>query len=182
MPPKKKGRKGGNDDWEAELGESIAPVAPAAPDGANADADKPEEEEAPAGGLMATLRKNREKRKKKGIQDDFVEGEDPPGAEPQAAEEANMEDEWVLPERKGRGTRGPVVSATADDKPQSPNGAPEAPRVLTKAEKEKLKKEKEKQRKKELVSTLHHSPAASLNISLVCSKCSRQLIVSCVDM
>ena len=29
MPPKKKGNKKGNDDWEAELGESVDPVAAA---------------------------------------------------------------------------------------------------------------------------------------------------------
>ncbi|ROT38697.1 hypothetical protein SODALDRAFT_277315 [Sodiomyces alkalinus F11] len=149
MPPKKKGnKKGGNDDWEAELGETIAPVSAPA-DRADAGAENPDEDDAPAGGLMATLRKNREKRKKKGIQDE-LEGEDPPGAEPKAAEEATMEDEWVLPERKGKGGRGKAESPAAEDTAQPQNGEAEAPRVLTKAEKEKLKKEKEKQRKKEM--------------------------------
>ena len=86
MAPKKKGgKKQQQDDWEADLGESIDPAATAtengetAPDGdANGDAD-----EAGAGGLLAALRKNKDKRAKKGKKqvDDFVEGEDPPGAE-----------------------------------------------------------------------------------------------------
>ncbi|KAM7196412.1 hypothetical protein V8F20_007071 [Naviculisporaceae sp. PSN 640] len=160
MAPKKKGNKKGNDDWEAELGESIAP--PAA--GGAADGAPAEEEEAGGGGLMNLMRKNKEKRKKKGLSEDFVEGETAPGAdaaassepipyqiEAKAPEEANMDDEFALPEKKGKGGKAggkqqPAKNTPAakDDEEKGADG-----RVLTKAEKEKLKKEREKQRKKE---------------------------------
>ena len=154
MPPKKKGGKKANDDWEAELGESIAPptegaVAPA--DG-NDDAGA-DEDAAPAGGLMARMKKAKEKRAKKGIVDDFVEGETAPGADDIAAkapEEATMDDEFALPGKKGKGGKqqkgGANKAADADDEQ-------EGGKVLTKAEKERIKKEKEKARKKEQVST-----------------------------
>ncbi|RYP82673.1 hypothetical protein DL769_001580 [Monosporascus sp. CRB-8-3] len=157
MAPKKKGNKKAADDWEADLGESIAPANgddAAAP----ADAtDNKEEDDAPVGGLMAMMKKNREKRKKKGLSEDFVEGEDAPGAEtPPAPEvkapvEATMDDEFALPEKKGKGGKQnkqqPVPKAAAA--PAEDNDLGEPGRVLTKAEKEKLKKEREKQRKKE---------------------------------
>ncbi|EGY13690.1 eukaryotic translation initiation factor 5B [Verticillium dahliae VdLs.17] len=139
MAPKKKGnKKGGDDDWEAELGESI-------------------EEE--AGGLMATLRKNREKRKKKGLQD---EEEAPEAAAPV---EATAEDEWALPEKKGKGGKGKQAdkSAAAAGDAGAGDGADgaEPGRVLTKAEKEKIKKEKEKQRKKEMAAKKKASGGAA---------------------
>lgn len=160
MAPKKKGNKKAQDDWEAELGETIAPAneeAPATPENGDAAA----EDDAPAaGGLMALLKKNKEKRKKKGLADnDFVQGEDAPDAEPAeekaAPAEANMDDEFALPEKKGKGGKGkqqaakssPAAAAAKDgDDELDASG-----RVLTKAEKEKLKKEREKQRKKEQV-------------------------------
>ncbi|KAI0387472.1 hypothetical protein F5Y04DRAFT_4951 [Hypomontagnella monticulosa] len=158
MPPKKKGNKKAADDWEAELGESIAPTngdataaAAAAPEENNG------EEDAPAGGLMAMMKKNREKRKKKGLSENFVDGEDAPSAEPaadvaaKAPEEATMDDEFALPEKKGKGGKQnkqqqaakPAAADAGDDE------MGEGGRMLTKAEKEKLKKEREKQRKKE---------------------------------
>lgn len=159
MAPKKKGNKKANDDWEAELGEDIAPQAPAG----DAPAEEPaangdqEEETGAGGGMMAMLRRNKEKRKKKGIQDDFVEGEDPTtgdaGAEVQQAAEATMDDEFALPDKKGKGGKGKkdtkAVAAPAADADDADSG-----RILTKAEKEKLKKEREKQRKKEQVRLL----------------------------
>lgn len=164
MAPKKKGNKKGNDDWEADLGESIAP--PAA--GGAADAAPVEEEAATGGGgLMNLMRKNKEKRKKKGLSEDFVEGETAPGAdaavssepipyqiEAKAPEEANMDDEFALPEKKGKGGKGggkqqPAAKNAPAAKDDDETGADG--RVLTKAEKEKLKKEREKQRKKEQV-------------------------------
>ncbi|KAM0327928.1 hypothetical protein ACHAQA_005327 [Verticillium albo-atrum] len=139
MPPKKKGnKKGGDDDWEADLGETIAPAGEAPP--ADAPANEEGEEEEEVGGLMATLRKNREKRKKKGLQD-----EEAPA--PAAPEEA-AEDEWALPDKKGKGGKGKQAdkpAAGGDDEETGEGG-----RVLTKAEKEKIKKEKEKQRKKDM--------------------------------
>ncbi|KZL79061.1 eukaryotic translation initiation factor 5b [Colletotrichum incanum] len=149
MPPKKKGNKArANDDWENELGETIAPAA-ATPE---ADAEKPaeEEDEAP-GGLMATMRKNREKRKKKGIEEPPAAPEPEPEPLPSLAEkapqEATMEDEFALPEKKGKGGKGKQAAAAAS--PAADDEGDGTGRVLTKAEKEKLKKEREKQRKKE---------------------------------
>ncbi|KAI1457540.1 hypothetical protein F4805DRAFT_173066 [Annulohypoxylon moriforme] len=157
MPPKKKGNKKAADDWEAELGESIAPA------NGNADTtttgapeENNEEEETPVGGLMAMMKKNREKRKKKGLSENFVDGENAPGAEStpapaaKAPEEATMDDEFALPEKKGKGGK--------QNKQQQAKSAPadagddevgEGGRMLTKAEKEKLKKEREKARKRE---------------------------------
>ena len=160
MPPKK-GKKGkAADDWEAELGETIAPAngdAAPAEDGAEA---QEEQDEAPAGGLMAMMKKNREKRKKKGLSDDFE-----PEAAPEepvedlttkAPQEATMDDEFALPGKKGKGGKGgkggkqqPAAAAAAAADADEELG--EGGRVLTKAEKEKLKKEREKQRKKEQV-------------------------------
>lgn len=159
MAPKKKGNKKGQDDWEAELGESIAPANDAADGAEAADAPANDDEAPAAGGLMGLLRKNKEKRKKKGLPEDFVEGEDPPAADPaedlttKAPVEATMEDEFALPEKKGKGAKGNQKQAAksgpaakGDDDELDASG-----RVLTKAEKEKLKKEREKQRKKEQV-------------------------------
>lgn len=158
MAPKKKGNKKGNDDWEADLGESIAP-ANATPDGTANGEDEPS-----AGGLMGLMRKNKEKRKKKGLSEDFVGDEDPTAADAdavpeqldlsaKAAEEANLDDEFALPDKKGKGAMGKQQPAKAAPPPSEKDdedlGA--GGKVLTKAEKEKLKKEREKQRKKEQV-------------------------------
>lgn len=153
MAPKKKGNKKAQDDWEAELGETIAPAngdeAPAAAEN-NEAADA--EDGPAAGGLMALLKKNKEKRKKKGLSDD-VPVDDAPAAEPveekAAPVEANMDEEFALPEKKGKGGKGKQqqqqqAAAKGGDDETDASG-----RVLTKAEKEKLRKEREKQRKKE---------------------------------
>ncbi|PON25548.1 hypothetical protein TGAM01_v205433 [Trichoderma gamsii] len=145
MAPKKKGNKKGQDDWEAELGESIAPAneAPAA------NEENGEDEEAGGGGLMAIMRKNKEKRKKKGIVDEEPAPE--PAVEEDLSAKAPVEaslddDEFALPQKKGKGGKGkpaPTAAKKDDDDLEEPG------RILTKAEKEKLKKEREKQRKKE---------------------------------
>lgn len=164
MAPKKKGnKKGGNDDWEAELGESIAPANAA---GASPTAGDDEEASAGAGGLMNLMRKNKEKRKKKGLSEDWLDGETPEGADAAAqakpeplpdlsakqAEEGNLDDEFALPDKKGKGGKGKQQQQKggAAAMTEEADGA-EPGRVLTKAEKEKLKKEREKQRKKEQV-------------------------------
>ncbi|KAL7962828.1 hypothetical protein V8C34DRAFT_125774 [Trichoderma compactum] len=148
MAPKKKGNKNAQEDWEAELGESIAPAGDAPP----AAEQNGEDDEAAGGGggLMAMLRKNKEKRKKKGIVDEEPAPE--PVAEDLSAKapvEASLDDdEFALPQKKGKGGKGkpaPAPAARDDDK----DDLEEPGRILTKAEKEKLKKEREKQRKKE---------------------------------
>ncbi|OAR00003.1 hypothetical protein LLEC1_03669 [Akanthomyces lecanii] len=153
MAPKKKGNKKGQDDWEADLGESIAPPgANGEPNADDANANGDDDATSGGGGLMAQLRKNKDKRKKKGGQDnDFVDGEDASGAAPpadnadKAPEEATIDDEFAPPTKKGKGGKTkPEPAAAAADEDGEDGG-----RILTKAEKEKLKKEREKQRKKE---------------------------------
>ncbi|KAI0158431.1 eukaryotic translation initiation factor 5B [Pestalotiopsis sp. NC0098] len=162
MAPKgKKGKKGGDDDWEAELGESIAPVNGDAAPADAADGDK-QDDDAPAGGLMAMMSRRREKRKKQGLSDDF-EGpkDDEPAAEATPAppaQEANMDDEFAMPEKKGKGGKGGKGAAAA--KPAAGgDDVGEDGRILTKAEKEKLKKEREKARKKEQAKKKTPAPA-----------------------
>ncbi|KAJ4300468.1 eukaryotic translation initiation factor 5B [Collariella sp. IMI 366227] len=159
MAPKKKGnKKGGNDDWEAELGETIAPVNAPAGDAPAGD----DEPAAGGGGLMNLMRKNKEKRKNKGIEDEDVapaqEDNAPvtlPDLSAKQAVEANMDDEFALPEKKGKGGKGGKQphqkggKAAAAEKAAAGEEEGADGRVLTKAEKEKLKKEREKQRKKE---------------------------------
>ncbi|GFP53640.1 eukaryotic translation initiation factor 5B [Trichoderma asperellum] len=147
MAPKKKGNKKDQDDWEAELGETIAP-ANAVP-AANDENGEDDEAAAGGGGLMAIMRKNKEKRKKKGIVDEEPAPE--PAVEEDLSAKAPVEaslddDEFALPQKKGKGGKGKPAPAAAkkdDDDLEEPG------RILTKAEKEKLKKEREKQRKKE---------------------------------
>lgn len=173
MAPKKKGNKKAQDDWEAELGETIAPANGGdAPAPENGDAAAAAEDDAPAaGGLMGLMRKNKERRKKKGLPE--LEGEDIPSAEPAepveekaAPVEANMDDEFALPEKKGKGGKGkqqakPAPAAKGGDDETDASG-----KVLTKAEKEKLKKEREKQRKKENVCLLLKRKSTALNMKL----------------
>ncbi|KAI0478993.1 hypothetical protein GGR56DRAFT_355254 [Xylariaceae sp. FL0804] len=159
MPPKKKGnKKAAAEDWEADLGESIAPAnGDAAPADADAAAEEKQDEDAPVGGLMAMMKKNREKRKKKGLPENFDDGGgggdaagtaapeiDPASKAPQ---EATMDDEFAMPEKKGKGAKQDKQQAEPADAAGDDVG--EGGRMLTKAEKDKLKKEREKQRKKE---------------------------------
>lgn len=135
MPPKKKGNKKAQDDWEAELGETVDPIAQAAQQAKDDEAAKDaaendqEGEEGGGGGLMAALRNRRKQKGKKGKPvEDFVEGEDPPAAdgdgdaadgvngdavpdlEAKAPVEATMEDEDVFGApaggKKGKGGKG----------------------------------------------------------------------------
>jgi translation initiation factor 5B len=162
MPPKGKKNKKQQDDWEADLGETIDPVANATEAGNDENAEAADEEDgAMAGGLMAAMRKNRDKKKKKGkFVQDFVEGEDPsaddasPAPEPvvEAPAEANMDDEFAMPDKKGKGKGGNNAKGgkpakdDEDDEERAADG-----HIMTKKEKEKAKKEREKQRKKEQV-------------------------------
>lgn len=153
MAPKKKGNKKGQDDWEAELGESVDATAPAdaAPKGEAA-----EDEDVFAGGLMGQINRKGKKGKKNKQQQDFVEGEDPaaesaaPNGESslaaKAPEEANMEEDDVwsapVPVKKPQDNK----KIADDDEEEEAGGT-----LKTKKEKEKEKKEREKQRKKEQV-------------------------------
>ncbi|KAI1330851.1 hypothetical protein F5Y16DRAFT_318147 [Xylariaceae sp. FL0255] len=156
MAPKKKGGKKAADDWEADLGESIAPTNnDAATENGAAAEENADEDGAPVGGLMAMMKKNREKRKKKGLSENFVDGESAdatPAPEPesfQAPQEANMDDEFALPEKKGKGGKQAKSQPAPNGPAADDDDAAEGGKILTKAEKEKLKKEREKQRKKE---------------------------------
>ena len=157
MAPKKKDGKKEDDDWEAELGETpdAAPEAKTTED-VNGDG----EADMGGGGLLATLKKNKNKRAKKGKPvDDFVEGEDPPavdGAEEAAnlngkvPEEANLEEDDVFAgtaKKNKAGKKAPEKAAEdlADGSKDEEGG------MKSKKEKEKEKKEREKQRKKEQV-------------------------------
>lgn len=163
MAPKKKGGKKQADDWEADLGESIDPIAQAAEDAKQAEKDQDGDGEtngAP-GGLLAALRKNKDKRAKKGkpVNNDFVDGEDPEGAahtppvvdlDSKAPAEATLDGEddvfaGTLKKDKG-GKKQPEKTADADDDDDHAGGG-----LKSKKEKEREKKEREKQRKKEQV-------------------------------
>ncbi len=152
MPPKKKNNKKSADDWEAELGET-APVANATTDSKDEPAEADAEEDFPAGGLMAMMRKRQKKKKGKQADEGVVEGEDPPGEEvPDLAEkapvEASIEDEFAVEDKGGKG-KGKTADPPRQEDEDDERGADG--KVLTKAQKEKLKKEREKQRKKENV-------------------------------
>jgi translation initiation factor 5B len=160
MPPKKKNNKKA-DDWEAELGETPESAAAAAPETKDEPAEADPEDEFPAGGLMAMMRKKQKKNKKGKPTEDFVEGEDPPTEDKpdhlaeKAPVEASIEDEFALPETKGKGKNAlakPAPAKENDDDDDDERGTDG--KVLTKAQKEKLKKEREKQRKKENVSSV----------------------------
>ncbi|KAG6064915.1 hypothetical protein E4U32_007924 [Claviceps aff. humidiphila group G2b] len=154
MPPKKKGNKKAQDDWEADLGETIPPANETAAGTNNADPEASDDRDSSGGGgLMAMLRKNKERRKKKGLADDEpVNGEEASGSVPpqdlssKAPQEASLDDEFALPEKKGKGAKA-KTAAKKDDAADGNEG--ESGKILTKAEKEKLRKEREKQRKKE---------------------------------
>lgn len=172
MPPKKKGgKKAQQDDWEAELGETIDPIAAAteAAKQEEAAADGAAEDDATggSGGLMAALRKNKGKRAKKGKVEDFVEGEDPTAGSgtqtPQqdaaedlaakAPEEANMDDDDLFgqPVKKGKGGKAQQQQKQKQEEEPAAAGSDDegGGRVKSKKEKEREKKEREKQRKKE---------------------------------
>ncbi len=177
MAPKtKKGKKAADDDWDAGLGETVDPIAQAEQAARDADAAANGAADAPAGGdeegsggLMAALRKNKEKRKKKGKQtdNDFLDGEDPAGESgavtpdptadlaAKAPVEATMEDEDGTFAGSGKGKKGGKQQAGkkgAEPEPADEDGE-EGGKVKTKAEKERERKEREKQRKKEQAAT-----------------------------
>lgn len=171
MAPKKKGNKKGNDDWEADLGETVDPIAAAAQEAKETGAaqDAADDEASGGGGLLAALKKNKSKRQKKGkpVQEDYLDGEDPPTADGadvngesngvddsviKAPEEANADDFFdaqpITKQKGGKGKPGkPEVGAKEDDEASGEEGGG----LKSRKEKEREKKEREKQRKKEQV-------------------------------
>ncbi|KKK19224.1 hypothetical protein P175DRAFT_0492936 [Aspergillus ochraceoroseus IBT 24754] len=155
MAPKKKGNKRHEEDWEAELGESAPAGGSESPaQEAPAAAAAEEEDGEMAGGLLAALRKNKNKKAKKGKpQNDFVEGEDASedangGAtatdfSSKQPEEGNFDEDDVFAGNKKK----PIKAA--DPAPKADEDEDSGFRVKSKKEKEREKKEREKQRKKE---------------------------------
>lgn len=168
MAPKKKGNKKGNDDWEAELGETPDPIAAAAQEAKESGVDKGEADDVTdggGGGLLAALKKNKRNKKAKGkhVEEDFVDGEDPPAAnglaEPDAImdltnkavpEEATADDVFAEAPAKGKGSKGKPGKRDEPLKEDADEDG-EGGALKSKKEKEKEKKEREKQRKKEQV-------------------------------
>jgi translation initiation factor 5B len=168
MAPKKKGNKKGQDDWEADLGETADPIAQAAQQAKDEEAAQEAPEDGMGGGLLAALKKNRGKKAKKGkVVEDFVEGEDPTtgsadgSAQPavdiaaKAPQEATFddgeEDVFGAPVKKGKGGKGGKQQEEEEEE-LNDDDEDAGGKVKTKKEKEKDKKEREKQRKKEQVS------------------------------
>lgn len=172
MAPKGKKGKKQQDDWENEMGEdaTTAQVNGGEPEDNPDPKDGVEpEDEMGGGGLLAALKKNKDRRKKKGKHDNaFVEGEDiaalANGDAPattddalaaKAPEEATFDDNDVFAgnaTKKGKAGKSPanVVEDDDDDNDSVASGAVGGG-VKSKKEKEKEKKEREKQRKKEQV-------------------------------
>ena len=167
MAPKKKGNKKGNDDWEADLGEPADPIAAATQESKEEDAAPivaEDESGNGGGGLLAALKKNKKQKQKKGkpVQEDYLEGEDPPAdgetdgvdiLESKAPAEATADDLFDAPptskqQKGGKGKPGKSEPAPKDDDEESGG---EGGGLKSKKEKEREKKEREKQRKREQV-------------------------------
>lgn len=145
MAPKKKGNRKQEEDWEAELGETV-PAADAPANDQPADGAEDEGEPEMAGGLMAALRKNKAKKAKKGKPaNDFVEGEDPTAdLASKAPEEGTFDEDDVFAGKPKK----PIKEVASPPPAEAEDGEF---RVKSKKEKEREKKEREKQRKREQV-------------------------------
>ena len=174
MAPKKKGNKKGNDDWEAEVGETVDPIATATQEAKSAEATQNREDDdigaggGGGGGLLAALKKNKSKKQKKGkvVEEDYLDGEDPPtendingtgardgikGLAAKAPEEATTDDLFEAPITKVKGAKGKQGKAEEESTREAGASDEEGGTLKSKKEKEKEKKEREKQRKKEQV-------------------------------
>lgn len=170
MPPKKKGNKKANDDWESEVAETIDPAAAAAQASNSEEAVKDAEPDGSVdgvgGGLLASVQRNRKGRAKKGkiAQEDFVEGESVPSANgvdgddavkedtaSKAAQEADANDIFSAEPVKGKGGKGKPTKQDPEAADGQDEDKAEGGGLKSKKEKEKEKKEREKQRKKEQV-------------------------------
>ncbi|KAK4694538.1 translation initiation factor 5B, partial [Lecanoromycetidae sp. Uapishka_2] len=167
MAPKKKTKK--QDDWESEIGEEPDPIAAATQDAKETDtAAEPDAAEQGGGGLLAALKKNKSNKKKKGkhVEEDYVDGEDPPTengvnghVEPngiadlaaKAPEEATTDDLFAEQITKTKGAKGKQGKNEGTLQPNETGEAEgeDGGTVKSKKEKEKEKKERERQRKKE---------------------------------
>lgn len=182
MAPKKKSNKKADEDWEADLGETVDPNAVKAPEVPEVNATKDMEEDGSAGGggLMAAIRKNKSKKQKKGkvVEEDYVEGEDPPEANglnghpglngiddlaAKAPEDATADDLFDAQFNKVKGGKG--KQGRVEEKPPEEDGdsADEGSKMKSKKEKEKEKKERERLRKKEQVCIRNRVPSDSLS-------------------
>ncbi|KAF2760662.1 hypothetical protein EJ05DRAFT_436509 [Pseudovirgaria hyperparasitica] len=149
MPPKGKKGKKAQDDWEADLGESVGSTAPEA----QATKDEiPVGDDAFSGGLMGQMMRKGKKGKKNKPQQEIVEGEDSTaddakglGLAAKTPVEVNPDEDdvWSVPVKKPQQDKKPQVPDEDEDEGDGTG------RVKTKKEKEKEKKEREKQRKKE---------------------------------
>lgn len=156
MAPKKKGGKHQDDDWEADLGE--APPTATEPQDADGNANgNADEDSGMGGGLLAALKKNKNKRAKKGrAGDDFLDGEDPTAEgdgitlNGKAPEEANLAEDDVFAGTSKKGKPGKQDEQKQSGKAAAADKEDEGG-LKSKKEKEKEKKEREKQRKKEQV-------------------------------
>ena len=171
MAPKKKGNKKGNDDWEAELGESVDPIAAAtqnAKDVEETQDNQNNDDLGSGGGLLAALKKNKSKKQKKGkiVNEDYLDGELPQPANGEnelggadgtdhlttkAPEEAKTEDLFAAQVTKGKGGKGKQGKVEEAPKDDEDGSGEEGGTLKSKKEKEKEKREREKQRKKEQV-------------------------------
>lgn len=179
----KKNKKAADDDWENEIGEDLTQKAkpaaeepPAAPSEAPADDDL-------GGGLMNAIRKNAEKKKKKGkgtavkaeppVEDVTTPtGVDtPPPASKAPVEVTEIDDDDFGGAKKGKKGKAAQPKAVVVEKvveEPSVHGSEagdddeaETGRVKSKKEKEKEKKEREKQRKKEQAARKKSGAAAA---------------------
>ena len=171
MPPKKKGNKKANDDWESELGETVDPVTAAAQQTKDTEATLDDEEEGDAtggGGLLAALKKNKSKKQKKGkpVEDDYVLGEDPPAQDGVnghgasnviediaaiASDKTTTEELYDAQVKKAKGGKGKQVKEEEKEVEDGDESVEEGGTLKSKKEKEKEKKEREKMRKREQV-------------------------------
>ena len=176
MAPKKKGNKKADDNWEAELGETVDPIAAAVKESKEVEASKDADDDSGVGGgggLLAALKKNKSKKQKKGkpVDEDYLDGEDPSATdgadghtEPngiaemagKAPEEDNADelfDAQLIKTKGGKGKQGKLEVEAKEDEDTSGG---EGGGLKSKKEKEKEKKEREKQRKKEQVQLLEY--------------------------
>lgn len=163
MAPKKKSNKKNNEDWEDDLGEAADPTSTTTHQ-VKADEDTNgvdvADEATGGGGLLAALKKNKNKKSKKNRPtEDYIDGEDLPdvnggaSGEPKEPEEANLDEDDVFAgnsvKNSNKGKQQIAKIAVENEQDEEAEGG----KVKSKKEKEKEKKEREKQRKKEQVRT-----------------------------